>query len=117
MGWLFNWDTRKELITHLTKDHETLRHCHRGNILWALLRSTPPEGEQKRFIACYLLKRDCYGMWGYKGMDESMGPFYYTCPLSYIKDASPPVNEAAANWRAQVKIHHKYLRKSNKRRK
>ena len=111
MGWLFNWDTRKELIADLTKDYKTfktLRHCTRGNVLWALHREA---GAGKRFITAYLMQKDRSAGWGYKPMDESMGPFYYTCPLSYIKDASPPVNENAANWREQVRIHHKYKKR------
>lgn len=113
MGWLFNWDTRKELIDHITQEYhtfKTLRHCTRGNVLWALHRSTQTNGETGRFVGCYLLNKDASAGWGYKDMDETMGPYYYTCPKSYIRDASPPINQVAADWRAKVLEYHKSLR-------
>ena len=110
MGWYYNWDTRKELIDHLTQQHSetqrTLRHCTRDNILWALHLCTI-SGEPKRLVGCYLLNKDHSDGWGYKPMDETMGPFYYNCPKTYIRDASPPINQTAADWRAKVLEYHK----------
>ncbi|WP_240754701.1 hypothetical protein [Parasulfuritortus cantonensis] len=40
--------------------------------------------------------------WGYKDLCESMGPYYYTCPLSYL-DMVPVAN---ADWRGQVRAWH-----------
>jgi len=114
MGWHYNWDSKEKLIDHITEEYhtfKTLRHSVRGDVLWALHRSTLTNGETWRFIGCYLLNKDHADGWGYKPMDETMGPFYYNCPKTYLRDASPPVNQTAANWRAKVLEYHK----SNKR--
>ena len=42
------------------------------------------------------------GQWGYKPLDESMHPYYYSCPLSYL-DLAP---EQSAEWRAGVRAYH-----------
>ena len=58
-------------------------------------------GQSLRYIRCDLLERSG-GQWGYKPLDESMHPYYYTCPLSYL-DLAP---EQSADWRAGVRAFH-----------
>lgn len=111
MGWLFTYGaSRKDVIADCIADNErsrTLRHCTRGNVLWILRETTPPATEKAtRFILCVLLQRGTEG-WGFKDMDESMGPCYYTCPLVYLEEATEPVNKYAAEWRDAVREHHK----------
>lgn len=117
MGWLFTSRTRSELIRDLIQpeEHEraTVRvvaHTLRGNVLWSVAEVTAkvegvhPDlapGESMRYIRCDLLQRSG-GQWGYKGMDESMHPYYYSCPLSYL-DLAP---ERSADWRAGVRAYH-----------
>ena len=93
MGWLFiHGYSRQDLIESRTKgwtneksgvECTVLKHCTRGNVLWTVNEIQYPTGETKRFIGCDLLQRSNAG-WGYKGMEESMGPFYYTCPILYL---------------------------------
>jgi hypothetical protein len=59
-------------------------------------------GESRRYIQCDLLKGGGNG-WGYKSMDESMHPYYYSCPLSYL-DLAP---EQCAEWRQKVREYHR----------
>lgn len=111
MGWLFTQSaTKADIINNLiaaeendTRRWETLRHCVRGNVLWAVVEITYKDDRPpKRFIGCYLLaKEDGYG-WGYKDMEESMYPYYYSCPLKYL-DMVPVAN---ADWRVEVRKHH-----------
>lgn len=118
MGWLFKLgQTRAELIAHRTQNWENahvkavcLRHCLVGNILWSVWEQTiKAEDRTDRYIVCDLLQyqRD-YG-WGYKDMEESCGPYYYSCPLSYL-EMTPVANE---NWREVVRAHHQ--RKAERR--
>ena len=117
MGWLSGWKDRKSLIKHLTESQkgvnpavlfETLTHCARGNVLWKVvtISDVQPNGEKverDRFIECDLLGR-CGGDWGYKDMTESMGPCYYTCPLSYLEMVPCPENSQwAKEWREKVR--------------
>lgn len=113
MGWLFKSGyTKSDLIKHLIKPEEneqrrreTLRHCVRGNVLWSVIEITrKQEGSRLRFIACHLLAShsDGYG-WGYKDMDESVHPLYYSCPLQYLEMVPEVANES---WRELVRFHH-----------
>ena len=117
MGWYFSNQSRSELIAELIAPQETERasvkviaHTLRGNVLWSVAEVTAKvegvhrdlaPGQSLRYIRCDLLERSG-GQWGYKSLDESMHPYYYTCPLSYL-DLAP---EQSADWRAGVRAYH-----------
>jgi len=132
MGWLFtSGQTKKQLIQERTTSWNNdwqlarippdfcgprlpvratcLAHCYRGNnfsgVLWTVWEVVKGS-VAARYIGCDLLQwdRGCQG-WGYKDMDESMGPFYYSCPLKYL--AMVPV--ANESWRDGVKNYHNRL--------
>ena len=109
MGWTFSpmWATRKELVeerieseTYNGTTRTVFKHCLRGNVLWTVWDISYDDGRpDKRFIGCDLLQNGgADSGWGYKDMDESCGPYYYTCPLGYLKIT--PVNNQA--WRDNV---------------
>ena len=56
----------------------------------------------ERFIACYLLQKFGPGEWGYKDMEESMGPAEVSCPIAYLKMVPDP-GGYATEWRAKVR--------------
>lgn len=109
MGWLFTYGaTKKDVIRDLTTDHvsdervfKTLRKCLRGNTMYALVESGKP-GETMKFIMVYLLGAND-GDWGYKDVDESMGPCECDCPVKYLDEADEPVNEYAREWREKCR--------------
>ena len=128
MGWLFSprWN-KKSLIQDRIKswsnknrenDNDTyivatcLKHCYRGNaftgVLWTVWehklfdKKTDKLIKDDKWIGCDLLRYDKGDGWGYKDMEESSGPFYYSCPLSYLEMA-PVVNK---EWRHGVKEYH-----------
>jgi len=135
MGWLYRQDfTRKELIADITKSWERqsgdtlvqtecLAKCFRGGsfsgVLWAVWeRRFVNNGEdveqRQRWITCDLIeyRRDCG--WGYKSMDESMHPYFYSCPMKYLNMV--PIDEFGGNaeWRAEVIEHHERRRAKRK---
>jgi hypothetical protein len=57
-----------------------------------------------RFIVLYLLVKN-NGAWGYKDIDESMGPVEVNCPLSFL-DGLSPATGFATKWRERVKKYH-----------
>lgn len=71
-----------------------------GNTLW-LLRSTSEKGTGKSplvWIECVLLDyAPGYG-WGFKRLCEESHPFYYDCPIEWLKIAPC----ACADWRKGV---------------
>lgn len=117
MGWYFQRCSRDELIGELIQSSETERaqteviaHTLVDNVLWSVVRVTAKQpgfmdlavGQSRSYIRCDLLDR--HGdQWGYKPLDESMHPYYYTCPLAYLELA--PVQ--CAEWRERVLAHHR----------
>jgi hypothetical protein len=115
----FSWQhgqSRADLIAELTKGWESgdgtkyarIAHCTTGNCLWVVFEKSGGTEPTKRVIALYLLetrreKGSKIVSWGYKDMDESVHPYYYGCPLSYL-DMVPDV--ACEEWRRLVRLHH-----------
>ena len=104
MGWYFQNTSRKQLVEQLTTDfrgHECVKSCYRGNpysgVVWSVWQH-----ENGKYIRCDLVRYQG-GQWGHKPMDESVGPCYYSCPLSYLKMV-PVRNE---KWREKVRNYHK----------
>ena len=115
MDWLFTENqTRKELIANRIRTQENdkgkwecLAHTLRGNCLWSVWEHCNKETETtSRYIALDLLQKQRGYGWGYKDMDESVHPYYYTCPLSYLDMA--PV--ASQDWRDKVIEYHAQLK-------
>jgi hypothetical protein len=125
MGWLFSerWRERSELIKHLTEGNglKTLKHCCKGNNLWCV-HEYEKDGTPVRFVCLYMMKRphNCGAgytgndkdWWGYKDVDESAGPYYYNCPLSYLDDLTEPDTGYSKKWRETVR---EYWRKANRK--
>ena len=134
MGWLFTpGSDRKTLIAERAESWERtlgnsvevksvcLAHCYRGNsftgVLWSVWERTfaNHDGDDKyktqRWIQCDLLRFDrCNDGWGYKDMEESMHPYYYSCPLKYLEMV--PIDQFGGNeeWRQIVREHHEQRR-------
>lgn len=117
MGWLFGHYTRKDLINHLVSGNgvKTIKHCCVGNNMWAVQEGKKKDGTVVRFVCLYLMSGKpkvtndpCN--WGYKDVDESMGPSETSCPVSYIalveahekEHGYEPVSYAP-EWRARVR--------------
>ncbi len=136
MGWLFKPGvSRKVLIADRTEDWERtskgmtvkstcLAHCYRGGafsgVLWSVWERTfEIDGKSvqptERWITCDILRysKDDDG-WGYKDMDESVHPYYYSCPLGYLNMVPIEQYGGNAEWRQIVHDHHQ--RRREKRR-
>ena len=115
MGWLYSpeWPTKAAMIKHLTDPATfsgkatTIAKAVRGNTLWTVIEYTAdgasyPKGT--RAILCFLLGGDTKrGLgWGYKDMDESMGPADHSCPLKFL-DMVPDPGGYATEWRKEVR--------------
>ena len=137
MGWLFtSGSTRKGLIAERieswerTHDDDTiikstcLAHCYRGGsfsgVLWSVWeRSFVRNGEQvepsQRWVMCDLLRYERDG-WGYKDIEESMGPCYYSCPLKYLDMVPLDQFGGNAEWRELVNSYHEHQREKRRAR-
>lgn len=112
MGWYFGSSSRAAVIDELTRPYSsppvsrtTLAKFTSGNTLWTVEEVTNTEtGVVQRFIGCYLMagRQGSANGWGYKPMEESMGPVQISCPLKFLE--MTPV--ADAEWREKVKAFH-----------
>jgi hypothetical protein len=116
MGWLFSsaWLERKDLIKHLVEGNgiKTLKHCTVGNNLWCVHEIERRPGVICRFICLYMMKgpHNCgkgyegydKDFWGYKDVDETMGPCETSCPVSYLEMCTAPEGTYAYEWRQRV---------------
>lgn len=131
MGWLFRHGaTRKSLIAERVENWERttdsgvlvtttcLAHCYRGGVfsgvLWSVWERTfstaGAETEpRQRWIQCDLLQHQRNYGWGYKDMEESMHPYFYSCPLGYLKLV--PIEQFGGHeaWREGVRQYHARL--------
>lgn len=132
MGWTYPFgSSRKDLIAERTESREwqsgemlvkttCLARCFRGGsfsgVLWVVWeRVFTIDGKEarptERWIGCDLLEyAKQYDGWGYKDLDESMGPCSWSCPLGYL--AMVPIDRYGGNaeWRAGVIAYHERQR-------
>lgn len=131
MGWTSGWYSRKEMIDHVTKPWvtdtqatEVIAKKFYGNHLWCVFERTFPrvvgDRQSERFIVLFLMQRFGKGDWGYKDMSEDMGPYFYSCPLSFL-DMTPDPREGkpseygfngCSTWREAV--HNWHARRNQK---
>lgn len=112
MGWLFGYHNTTQIKNELNAARSNLklvaqRVTNYGRHIWSLYETN--EGE--RFINLDLCSKHD-GEWGYKDMDETMGPYYYDCPVAMIDMAGPTPHKTAQDWRDNVlKFHARRSRK------
>ena len=108
MGSFSGYYSRNDVVTDIVNQYTSERFSiidrkatNFGRHLWMLIQ--PKEGPS--FIC--LFKLSSYGGdWGYKPIDESMGPVYWDCPVSLIQQADPPTTEYATEWRDTIMQQH-----------
>lgn len=141
MGWTFNYGQRRaELIAERTKPqewtHETtltrdvvLAHCFRGGVFAGVFYAVHErartengvQGAPERWLEVTLMQCHTFSgygpSWGYKDMEETMGPGEVSCPLGYLEMVPEPKCDAdcpkdghghvwAREWRARVREYH-----------
>ncbi len=106
-------DIVKELLTPLrdkNRLHESKVVVEDGEwILWTVEHGEK-DGKPFQFIGCYLLRQanGDSGDWGYKPMDETMGPCFGSVPLDWLDKYPCIVPEEymrgnSDEWRKQVR--------------
>jgi hypothetical protein len=128
MGWLFTCGSSlRDQIAENTKGWERitdegvtvtstcLAHCYRGGrfsgVLWSVWERTFQRNGQsteprQRWIGCDLLRYQSNYGWGYKDMEESMHPYYYSCPMKYLDMVPLDQFRGHVEWREGVKSYH-----------
>lgn len=94
---------------------KVIAHSRRGNCLWSVreivkVKPGDPYKVGDKVILLDLLVRERGGFTGYKPMDESMHPYYYSCPLKFLTMANFGIN---TEWREGVRRWHKEQREKS----
>lgn len=109
MGYDFTQGaSKKDVVTEQIQSSENTRTlAHKvvredgTNVLWAVKETTQESGGSMRWIYCGLMYNKKGFGWGYKGMDEICGPFYYSCPMKFL-DLAPT---QSILWRGHVRVY------------
>jgi hypothetical protein len=111
--------SKQDIIRELLDDsaysnHKVIDKSISGNNLWVVIadKNNP---ELDRHIALYLLKADKDG-WGYKPIDEQMGPYESNCPLRFLDMVPQPEGPYAGEFRERVRAYHKQQQVKRKQR-
>ena len=109
MGWSTGYRSCKELLEQRKRSEKNeriewtvLKTYYQFGTLWKLVEYKTAE-KHVIFIALDLIRN--FGKedgWGYKDIEESMGPCYYNCPLEFLK-LTPVENQ---DWRDKVIAYH-----------
>jgi len=111
MGWLFSprWTTRADLVRHLRRPErfgerlQLVRACVTGSHHWYLVREL---ATGQHWIGLDLMQSGRADGWGYKDMDESVGPNAVDCPLAYLDAPHAEPVGFAGPWRDRVRAYH-----------
>lgn len=109
MGASFGWPSRAALLAHfrdpgfLSPGYNQIKSAIVGANYWYVF--SMPGG--RKGIGLNLILRS-QGEYGYKGLDESMGPCEVNCPLSLLAlaDSPAPAFVHAIEWRRKVREYH-----------
>lgn len=109
-------DRRKEcdkLLTWTSKDkdgnviavNKVLKSAMVGSIYYAAVEKKRSNGVRDVWAAVFKTcgKSSDGTVWGYKDMDESVGPFYYDCPAGILALLTPTDDDRAKEWREKCR--------------
>lgn len=86
--------------------HRVIDSCLSGREYYAAIETIDhATGARQVFAGVALIsisRRPCEEF-GYKGMSEDMGPYYYNCPLRILDKLTPTTNAIALEWRAKCR--------------
>jgi hypothetical protein len=130
MGWLYHSDPIDDPLAYLkakynydcdTHTLQTLDGARVRNTVYLAVKSTVKNsGQSFVFAAVILISNTKKHGFGYKDMDESMGPSQCDCPQRIIRLLSPvtdiPRPSYTAEWRARVAAWHDERRQQRQRR-
>lgn len=120
MGWTYFACSSHEKTENILRrnleqngqDGTTWRFHHltmRGSTAYAIVKLEKPDGTVDYWGEVILTSRKHHGEFGYKNMDEGMGPYRHDAPLSMIDELdrlAPNPGSYAQDWRNRVRAHH-----------
>lgn len=116
MGWSYYCHRVESAKEEMDKLHtwssdgvtrKVLKSAMVGSTYYAAVEAIFPDGRRQVFASVCLTKRS-RNDFGYKGMDESMGPNEARCPLAILNLLTETDSEHANDWRQRCRKYHAY---------
>lgn len=95
------WETRDE-NGNIVSSGKVLKSAMVGSTYYAAVQNKKGEVWAAVFLTCGRTRHDGTS-WGYKDMDETMGPREDKCPASVLALLTPTDNENANKWREECR--------------
>lgn len=109
MGYIVYRATKEQAVrdelSSINASSKVLAHRATGNRLWFLAQTRTGEHAGRKWIGLTLIDTR-RGEVAVKSMDETVGPYYFDCPLSFLDRADAPVGPYAGPWREKVRAFH-----------
>jgi hypothetical protein len=115
MGWSFENTRVSDVCGYLKRalegenDKSIFRHLASskvGDVVYIATEFTNKILGETKVMGTVVLTENKNGEFGYKIMDEDMGPFYYDCPPKILKLLSPTDCKQASEWRQKCLENH-----------
>jgi len=109
MGWIHWAETLDEVVRELTEgaaEHALYGRAGQYELYVPRNAHLPDRDVPIPVITVNLISRKG-GLWGYKCMDETMNPYYYNVPLSWLARYPDPKLGLSSAWRAKVRELHR----------
>jgi hypothetical protein len=130
MGWLYQYDPVENPVAYLTEKYncdnerrtlQVLAAARVGSTVYMAIKSTDKASAASYvFAAVILISNTQKHGFGYKDMDESMGPCQCDCPDRIMRLLTPisdlPNPGYAADWRARVEARKNTTRQQKQKR-
>lgn len=102
---MLTWDT-KDKDGNLLRTNRVLKSAMVGSTYYAAVETKKVTGERQVWAAIFLTcgkTRHDHTDWGYKDMDETMGPNEAKCPASILALLTPTDSQWANEWREKCR--------------
>ena len=120
MGWtyssIYGFGSMKQFVQQYTYETDNVKStvldyavCKRTTLYVAVERIIK-ETNERVVTAAIVLFNFNKKEYGYKDMDETMGPYNYDCPIRIINLLTPTTNEFALEWRKGCLEYHNKLK-------
>lgn len=109
MGWTYmnahGEKNKKALMTRELERYGTVKVLKCAMVNGVYYAAYSPTKDPSRVIGIVCLTRLSDGEFGYKDMEESMGPFESKCPMSIIEMLTPTDSKYANEWRERCRAY------------
>ena len=117
MGWtyssIYGFGSMKQFVQQYTYETDNVKSTAldysviNRNILYVAVEQIIKQTGERKVTAAIVEFKFNKKEYGYKDMDETMGPYHYSCPERILNLLTPTTNEFALKWRSTCRERQK----------